>query len=106
MVPRGGGAGSPCGIVAARGVVGATNILAVGRAGAIQGGIALPTVVRYAHPVKVSRGHPSSSSDTPEIARRRRVYAPTARSPRINPEACHNGMLVVAPSRVAVLPAC
>jgi putative transposase len=51
----------PCGIVAPRDVVGATNILSVGRYGAIQAGMALPTVVQYAHPVKVSRCKPGSS---------------------------------------------
>ena len=51
-----------CGIVAPRDVVGATNILSVGRHGSIQPGTPLPTAVCYAHPVNVSRSHPGSSS--------------------------------------------
>jgi putative transposase len=50
-----------CGIVAPRDVVGATNILSVGRHGSIHPDTPLPTVVRYARPVHVFRRKPDSS---------------------------------------------
>jgi putative transposase len=70
---------SRCGIVAPRDVVGATNILSVGRTGAIQQGAALPTDVQFRHPVKskVSRSHPGSSGGHPASS------SPPARSPRL-----------------------
>jgi putative transposase len=55
----------PCGIVAPRDVVGATNILSVGRHGSIHPDTPLPTVVLYAHPVKVSRSHPGRPGGHP-----------------------------------------
>jgi putative transposase len=51
----------PCGIVAPRDVVGASNILSVGRHGSIHPDTPLPTVVRYARPVHVFRRKPDSS---------------------------------------------
>lgn len=54
-----------CGIVAPRDVVGATNILAVGRHGAMQPRTPLPVEVRYEYPVHVSRRKPSSSGGHP-----------------------------------------
>jgi transposase len=70
---------SRCGIVAPRDVVGATNILSVGRTGAIQQGVALPKDVQFRHPVKskVSRSHPGSSGGHPASS------SPPARSLRL-----------------------
>jgi putative transposase len=70
-----------CGIVAPRDVVGSTNILSVGRTGAIQQGAALPTEVRFVHPVKVSRQQPGSSGGHPGNSSRTTGAAPTTRSP-------------------------
>jgi transposase len=65
-----------CGIVAPRDVIRAINILSVGRCGALQLSTPLPTEVRYARPVNVSRrqpgslgGHPRTSSAWPRSPR-------------------------------------
>jgi putative transposase len=72
-----------CGIVAPRDVVGSANILSVGRTGAIQQGVALPTEVHFVHPVKVSRRQPGSSGGHPGHSSWATGAAPTARSPRL-----------------------
>jgi putative transposase len=51
-----------CRIVAPRDVVGSTNILLVGRHGAMQSCAPLPATVRHVRPVHVSRQQPGSSS--------------------------------------------
>jgi putative transposase len=73
-----------CGIVAPRDVVGSTNILSVGRTGAIQQGVALPADIQYRYPLvrQVSRRHPGSRADTSQVARGARAFGTTARSPR------------------------
>ena len=73
----------PCGIVAPRDVVGSTNILSVGRSGAIQQGVALPTDVWFRHPVKVSRQQPGSSGGHPARSSWSTGAAHTTRSPRL-----------------------
>jgi transposase len=78
-----------CGIAAPRDVVGSTNILSVGRTGAIQQGVALPTEVRFVHPVKVSRRQPGSSSGPPDIARGPWVLHPPREAPGFSREECH-----------------
>ncbi len=50
-----------CGIVAPRDVVGSTNILCIGREGAMRMGQSMVTEVVYVRPVKVSRREPGSS---------------------------------------------
>ena len=74
-----------CGIVGPRDVVGATNILVVGRTGALQQGVTLPPEVRFVDPVRqqVSRRHPGSRAGTPHVARGVRGFGTTTRSPRI-----------------------
>ncbi|HKC73918.1 MAG TPA: transposase, partial [Chloroflexota bacterium] len=72
-----------CGIEAPRDVVGSTNILSVGRTGAIQQGVALPTDVRFRHPVKVSRQQLGSSGGHPARSSWSTDAAPTTRSPRL-----------------------
>ncbi len=54
-----------CGIVAPRDHIGATNILCIGRTGAMQIDQPIATEVVYTHPVKVSRHQPSSSGGHP-----------------------------------------
>jgi putative transposase len=73
-----------CGIVGPRDVVGATNILVVGRTGALQQGVTLPPEVRFVYPVRqqVSRKRPGSRAGTPHVARGARGFGTTTRSPR------------------------